>query len=345
MRRFGRVHRDSAVKTRLPAYGVSWVSGLGESMGQRKQQPRGSRFAGLRRAMAADQPESVIRDWDGRSKGFGTQSLYATIAIAVTSLLATIAVVVFGFEAAVATIAVGAGVLLVVTWLAPPARTTKTPVTKIQIGDFVATALDNDFVITAAPVVAITTARRGALALVQVATASGAAYETEETGHLPVAALIGFRPARPRSFAADPASADGAGTWAWTPLVAEILGRLLPNQRDGHSAPTRDQVRSDLVMRVGCTPATARYALQAATGLGLVTPANKITATPAGAVWFACRYNRAGSRIDAPAALMTSSEHMSATVSVRDESVRLPGTVADVSDRATAARFSPMRKR
>ena len=319
-------------------------------MGKRTYRPRASRFAGLRRAMAADRPESIIRDWYGNRKGFGTQTLYATVSVAATALLATIAVVVLGFDAAVATILVaGAGGLLLFTWLSPPARAVNCPIAKIQVGDFVATALENDFVIHAAPVVAVTTNRRGSKVVTQVGTASGAAYETDERGSLPVVQLIGFRPARPRSFSVDAATAERAGHWAWTPLVAELLGRLLPNQRDGLPAPTRDQVRSDMVIRLGCTPATARYALQAATGLGLVTQTNRVAPTPAGAVWFACRWNGAGSRIDAPATmpLATGAANPSRppAVSVIDRSVRVPTDVADVSDGAGIAQGWAARRR
>lgn len=316
-------------------------------MGKRINKPRASRFAGLRRAMAADRPESIIRDWYGRRKGFGTQTLYATVAVAATSLLATIAVVVFGFGAAVATILVaGAGGLLVFTWLSPPARALNCPIAKIQVGDFVATALESDFVIHAAPVVAVTTIRRGAKIVTQVGTASGAAYETDERGALPIVRLIGFRPARPPLFGADAATAERTGDWAWTPLVAELLGRLLPNQRDGLPAPTRDQMRSDLVIRLGCTPATARYALQAATGLGLVTQTTRVAPTPAGAVWFACRWKGVGSRIDAPATLpLAAGTNRPPAVSVIDRSVRVPNDVADVSDRAGIAQGSVARRR
>lgn len=314
-------------------------------MVKRIGKPRASRFAGLRRAMAADRPESIIRDWDGCRKGFGTQTLYATVSVAATALLATIAVVVFGFDVAVATILVaGAGGVLIVAWLSPPARAVNCPVSKIQVGDFVATARENDFVIHAAPVVAVTTIRRGAKVFTQVGTASGAAYETDERGALPVVQLIGFRPARPRSFSADAGTAERDGDWAWTPLVAELLGRLLPNQRDGLPAPTRDQVRSDLVMRLGCTPATARYALQAATGLGLVTQTTRVAPTPAGAVWYACRWNGAGSRIDAPAKLpLATGTDQPQAISVIESSVRVPSDIADVSDRANAVEGSAAR--
>lgn len=253
--------------------------------------------ASNRRGARADRPESVIRTWSGRSKAFGTRALYGSVAGAVTALVAMIAAVALGFDAAVlAILAIGLGMTGLVVWLAPPAHSVMRPASRIVVGDLLATR-DDDFVVRVAPVVVATVALRGGAKVYQFGTASGAAFEVSETGRLPV---VLFGRDRGPSAAIDLDPAGAIPVWPWAEVVAILVGRLVDNGRAGGTGPTGDQVVADLVERIKCTVPTARHALEAAVGLGLVRVGRTVTVTPGGAVWHASRTFGVGARIEAP---------------------------------------------
>lgn len=279
----------------------------GTTDGSRALRPRfEASHPAFRRKVQCDGPDAVITYWDGMAKGFGTRTLYTVAFGAGTALLAMIAVVTFGFDAAILVIVTcGLGLGTLVAFLAPPAWCERVPAEEIRVGDLVA-AGDDDFVLRAAPVTAVTVAMRGSERVFQIATAAGSAFEAPPGGSLATVRFVGFEPRRPRqamSAAAAAAAGAGAGVasgWPWADIVGDLVGWMLQHRANGGSELTRDQIRGDLMDRLRCRRATARYALVAAMGLGFVTRGRAVIVTPAGAVWFASRAARLGSRIENP---------------------------------------------